>query len=78
MSQTGQTGHPVAPGFVMDITIGTDPATDLPRYITPCDTIVMDVITAMGKAAEAWLSQHDCDAYALRLTAVPIEIRGDA
>jgi hypothetical protein len=70
------TGHPVAPGFVMDITIGD--ASDLPRYITPRDTIVMDVVNAMGKAAEAWLSQHDCDAYALRLTAVPIEIRAES
>ena len=68
-------GHPVAPGFVMDITIGD--ASDMPRFITPRDQhMVEDVVTAMGKAAAAYLvAVPECEAYALRLTAVPIEIR---
>lgn len=71
---TSITGTTSAPGFVMDITIGD--ASDLPRFITPQnENIIEDVIAAMGKAAAAYLVSHKADAYALRLTAVPIEVR---
>lgn len=61
-------GHPVAPSFVMDITIGT---TEQPEFLTSAAT-VEEVAAVMGKAAAAYLSAYQCDAYALRLTAIPV------
>jgi hypothetical protein len=68
--QTGQTGHPVAPAFVMDITIG---ATNQPKFLNDATT-VEEVAAVMGKAAAAYLAAHQCEAYALRLTAIPINV----
>lgn len=66
--------HRLHPGFVMDITVGD--ASELPRFITPRDQhLVEDVISAMGKAAAAYLAAiPDCDAYALRVTAIPVRL----
>lgn len=63
-------GHPVAPAFVIDITIG---ATTQPTFLTDATT-VEEVAAVMGKAAAAYLAAHQCDAYALRLTAIPVEV----
>lgn len=74
-------GTPVAPGFVMDITIGD--ATELPQFVKPrildddpiAQHVVEDVIAAIGKAAAAYLAATPgADAYAIRVTAIPVKV----